>query len=176
MQEGNTVDVVEKLANMKEDIAQAIVRQTFAPELFTYYKEFSFDTLRYENYRRGRIVINLGSVYSIARLLEIIEVVMLLAKKGECITKRNLYYKLIHYYKCYKQVDLDIEILTLNLNVSREELMIMSSSRCLMIGNVVLELDGNEVVCTEKVITSINSFRKVGKVETKCRNMLIIEK
>ena len=87
-----------------------------------------------------------------------------------------MYYKLIQYYKCYKQVDLDIEILTLNLNVSREELMIMSSSRCLMIGNVVLELDGNEVVCTEKVITSINSFRKVGKVETKCRNMLIIEK
>ena len=176
MQEGNAVEVVEKLLSMKEDIAKAIVRQTFAPELFTYYKEFSFDTLRYENYRRGRIVINLGSVYSIARLLEIIEVVMLLTKKGECITKRNLYYKLIHYYKCYKQVDLDIEILTLNLNVSREELMIMSSSRCLMIGNVVLELDGNEVVCTEKVITSINSFRKVGKVETKCRNMLVIEK
>lgn len=170
------MDVVEKLAWLKEDIAQAIIKQTFAPELFTYYKEFSFDTLRYENYRRGRTAINLGSVFSIARLLEIIEVVMTLAKKGECITKRNLYYKLIHYYKCYKQVDLDIEILTLNLNVSREELMIMSSSRCLLIGNVVLELDGNEIVCTEKVITSINSFRKVGKIETKCKNILIIEK
>lgn len=72
MLKGNTEESVQKLAAMKEDIAQAIVRQSFAPELFTYYKEFSFDTLRYENYRRGRIAINLGSVYSIARLLEII--------------------------------------------------------------------------------------------------------
>lgn len=72
MQKGNTEQLVEKLASMKEDIAQAITKQSFAPELFTYYKEFSFDTLRYESYRKGRIAINLGSVCSIARLLEII--------------------------------------------------------------------------------------------------------
>ena len=72
MQKDSTELLVEKLARMKEDIAQAITKQSFAPELFTYYKEFSFDTLRYENYRKGRISINLGSINSIARLLEII--------------------------------------------------------------------------------------------------------
>ncbi len=64
-----------------------------------------------------------------------------LAEKGEFITKRNLYYKLIHYYKVYAGVDNDIEFLTLNLNAVREDLYIVSSSRCILLGNVKLKLD-----------------------------------
>jgi DNA topoisomerase VI subunit A len=62
-------------------------------------------------------------------------------EKGEFITKRNLYYKLIHYYKAYGLVDDDIELITFNIDATREELHIVSSSRCLLLGNMTLYID-----------------------------------
>lgn len=64
-----------------------------------------------------------------------------LGDKRELITKRNLYYKLVHYYKVYSAVDYDIELLALNAKAVREDLFIVSSSRCILLGNVTLKLD-----------------------------------
>lgn len=62
-----------------------------------------------------------------------------LIEKGEIITKRNLYYKLVRYYQDrYNQVDYDLELLSSNLKVNREDLKIFSSSRCLLFGHLTI--------------------------------------
>lgn len=65
-----------------------------------------------------------------------------LLEKGEFITKRALYYKLVHYYQNYSTVDSDLDLLAANLALPREELGVISSSRCVCLGSLLLILDG----------------------------------
>lgn len=130
----HSVETLAKLRNLKETIKETILQGTFCLPLYTFTKEFSFDSLRYENIPKKRIAFNLETVSCLARLLEIVEISIGLVEKGEYITKRNLYYKLVHYYKIYSLIDSDIDLLTFNLNIVREDLHIVSSSRCLVFG------------------------------------------
>jgi DNA topoisomerase VI subunit A len=165
-----------KLALLKEQIRDCIVSETFQLPLHTYSKRFNFATLSYENCRKSRMVVSLNTIGTLTRLLEIAEVVGALMEKEEFITKRNLYYKLIHYYRNYSLVDDDIELLAFNTGLEREDLRIVSSSRCLLLGGVTLHIDQTQLVCQPNLITHVSSFRTLRAVETTCSTLFIVEK
>jgi DNA topoisomerase VI subunit A len=66
-------------------------------------------------------------------------------RDGKIITKRNLYYKLVHYYSTYDKIDQDLEALGYNLNLPKEQLCIVSSSRTLILGDITCRFDGLDV-------------------------------
>lgn len=104
------------------------------------------------------------------------EIVCALLEKEEFITKRNLYYKLVHYYRHYSLVDDDIELLSFNTQLERQDMRIVSSSRCLLSGTVTLHIDNTQLACQGHLITHVSSFRALKGVETVCKTLFIVEK
>jgi DNA topoisomerase VI subunit A len=105
-----------------------------------------------------------------------VEIVCALLEKEEFITKRNLYYKLVHYYRHYSLVDDDIELLSFNTQLERQDMRIVSSSRCLLSGTVTLHIDNTQLACQGHLITHVSSFRALKGVETVCKTLFIVEK
>ncbi len=92
-----------------------------------------------------------------ARLLEIVEIVVGLVEGEQIITKRNLYYKLVRYYQNrYVQVDEDLDLLCFNLSTTREQIRVFSSSRCLLSG--YLTIKSVNITCLPEAITNIPLF------------------
>jgi len=71
-------------------------------------------------------------------------------------------------------VDSDIEILSFNLQITREDMHIVSSSRCLLFGNVELYLDGNILKCQPLIISNVPVYRHILKPVTACKNLIIL--
>jgi DNA topoisomerase VI subunit A len=71
-------------------------------------------------------------IEEILRLVEILTIVRNLLLNNKFITKRNLYYQLVKYYKHYITIDSDITVICDTLRVERRALNIMASSRLSM--------------------------------------------
>lgn len=82
----------------------------------------------------------------------------------------------MNYYKTYPLVDTDIELLAFNIGVLRDDLHILSSSRCIILGDLTLELDHDSLVCSSKMISNVTCYRKITGLKTKSKNLMIIEK
>jgi DNA topoisomerase VI subunit A len=83
-------------------------------------KVFDFSSISYRLKLQKEMALTLKSICMLTRLLEIVEVSLELLQKGQIITKRNLYYKLINYYDHkYGQVDSDLDILCSNMDLTR---------------------------------------------------------
>lgn len=83
-------------------------------------------------------------------------------RDGRWITKRNLYYRLEQYYGDYGSIDHDIRLICQNLyylyfervreegklpvvsSISKTDLGIMASNRCILFGPVSLTIDGKQ--------------------------------
>lgn len=174
--EPTTPTPAQRLTLLKQQIKNCIVSETFQLPLHTYTKRFNFGTLSYELCRKGSMVVSLSTIGTLTRLLEIVEIVSALLEKEEFITKRNLYYKLVHYYRHYTLVDDDIELLSFNTGLEREDMRIVSSSRCLLLGALILHVDNTQLVCHSHLITYVSSFRTLKAVQTTCKMLFIVEK
>jgi DNA topoisomerase VI subunit A len=102
-------------------------------------------------------------------------VVLRLLASQQVITKRNLYYKLIHYYaNKYAMVDSDIEIICFNVGITREQLGILSSSKCLIMGSLVVKYRNNELRCQPTIITNIPTSDDISISSTSCKILIIV--
>lgn len=73
-------------------------------------------------------------------------------------------------------VDTDIELLAFNIGVLRDDLRILSSSRCIILGDLTLELDHDPIYCSSKMISNVTCYKKITGLTTKSKNLMIIEK
>jgi DNA topoisomerase VI subunit A len=138
---------------------------------------FNFESFSYENKPRQKIAISMCSIKLVARLLEIVQIALQLQQSGESITKRNLYYKLIAYYASkYYLLDSDLDLLCCNLALGRDHINIVSSSRCLLFGEVLLRHSHGTILCQHRTITSITTHLSQFEVQTSGKVLLIVEK
>lgn len=152
------MDVVQKLQKFKEWVREGLLSKDTHFQIKTYEKIFNFELLCYENKPKQNVTVSMSSIKMIVRLLQIIEIVLKLFHNDESITKRNLYYKLINYYSSkYYQVSFDLQIICMNLSITRDQLRIASSSRCLVFGHLCIKKSGDNLVCSPQFITNVST-------------------
>ena len=111
---------IDALTAFKASIRECVLSPNNQLPLKSVEKVFDFSTISYRLKPQKEMVLTLKSVCLVTRLLEIVEVSLELLRKGQIITKRNLYYKLVHYYSHkYNLVDSDLDLLCSNLSLSR---------------------------------------------------------
>lgn len=140
-------------------------------------KVFDFGKLAMTHQKTQPLTINFKTVPTLVRLLEIVETSLELVEKGEIITKRNLYYKLGKYYAGrYTQIDSDLELLSFNTQLTKQELRVFSSSKCLLFGSLILSHNGHPLACNPLIITNVPLAEFIGPAETQCKRMVVVEK
>lgn len=171
------MDVVQKLQKFKEWVREGLLSKDTHFQIKIYEKIFNFELFTFENKPKQNVTVSMSSIKMIVRLLQIVEIVLQLFQKDESITKRNLYYKLINYYSSkYYQVRLDLEVICMNLSITRDQLRIVSSSRCLVFGHLCIKNQGDNLVCSTQLITNVSTNIKHFEVQTSCKILLVVEK
>jgi hypothetical protein len=168
---------LQQLQAFKAAIRDALLAGRSSLPIWAPQKAFDFTSLGYVVRRKQQLRLSPKSVGVLARLLEIGEVAAELMAGGQIITKRNLYYRLAKYYAGrYELIDSDLELLCFNAGLSRQQLGVFSSSRCLLFGELALSHNSTILRCSPFLITNVPLTQTLGIPETQCRRLVIVEK
>jgi hypothetical protein len=143
------IELVERIDKALQTCRTAVLEYSELPFL-RLMNQFDFSQFRYEIVEsismkfdfRGVSLIT-RYIYNLFRLVALLIHIRSNLQNNCKVTKRSLYYQLLKYYKGdYRQVSEDVKILTYTLGVKREHLGIIASSRGMLSGNLILQVEG----------------------------------
>ena len=64
----------------------------------------------------------------------------------------------------------------MNLSITRDQLRIVSSSRCLVFGRLSIKNQHDNLICSPQFITNVSTNLNQFQVQTSCKILLVVEK